>query len=565
VTRRPCWRLIVVVTLAGCSSDDESASTGSAPNNDLFTEIAARAGIDFRLENGKSDAHHIVETMIGGVGWIDYDGDGFFDLYIPNGHDSSIDAWKEGKQSNRLYRNLGNGSFEDVTEAAGVGDRRYSSGVAVADFDNDGDSDLLVTNIGRNTLYRNRGDGTFEDHTEKAGLTHQGSSSSAAWFDLDRDGDLDLFITRYLRYRPGLARRCREGDVNVYCHPRFFSGEPDLLYENRGDGTFVEIGESAGIAKADAANGKGLGVIAADLDGDGWPDLYVANDTTPNFYWHNTGKGLFENRAFDAGVALSSDGIAQAGMGVDWGDVDGDGDFDIHVTNFAGETNNLFLADGKGAFRDGIQRAKLGRSYSRLGFGTLLADLDLDGDLDIVTANGHVDDSVEDSISSAESTYRQPPDFFRGDGTGRFEHASATAGAAFEKSYVARGLASADIDNDGDLDLAMATIDGPLVLLRNNTRSSANGEGPHYLRVRLRGTKSNRDGYGARIEARIGKRTLLREYQSARSYLTAVDPRALFGLGDATKVDELIVTWPSGRVQKLKDVEGNREIVVVEE
>ncbi len=562
--RRWTLPLLVAAALTGCSRDDAGPPERPGDTEGIFSEIAAGAGVHFRLQNGRSDAHHIVETMIGGVGWIDYDGDGDFDLYLPNGHDASIDAWKEGKQSNRLYRNRGDGSFDDVTEAAGVGDRRYSSGMAVADFDNDGDSDLLVTNIGRNTLYRNRGDGTFEDHTEKAGLTHEGSNSSAVWFDLDRDGDLDLYITRYLRYRPRLARSCRERNVNVYCHPRFFAGESDLLYENLGDGTFTEIGRKAGVTRAGPANGKGLGVTAADLDGDGWPDIYVANDTTANFYWRNTGKGRFEDGAFDAGVALSNAGLAQAGMGVDCGDVDGDGDLDIHVTNFAGETNNLFLSNGSGKFRDGVQQANLGRSHGRLGFGTLLADIDLDGDLDIVTANGHVDDSVENSDSPTESTYRQPPDYFRGDGKGRFEHASADAGAAFGQAYVARGLASADIDDDGDLDLAMATIGGPLVLLRNNTRSSAAGEGPNYLRVRLRGTRSNRDGYGARLEARLGERTLVRDCQSARSYLAAVDPRALFGLGKSTKVDELKITWPSGKVQRLENLRANREVVVVE-
>jgi hypothetical protein len=563
-------RLLLLSTAAfvtACGPDPENEEAAGSPDAEvggIFTDVTKRSGIEFRLETGKSEERYLFETMLGGVGWIDFDGDGFLDLYLANGHASSVDAWKEGRESDRLYRNNGDGTFEDVTVAAGIREHRYSNGVAVADYDNDGHSDLLVTNVGRNTLYHNRGDGSFEDVTESAGLTDEGFNASAVWFDADRDGDLDLYITRYLRYRPRLARPCREGDRRVYCDPRFFEGESDLLYENTGDGKFADISAKAGITRAGPADGKGLGVIAGDFDADGWPDIYVANDSTANFLWHNRRDGTFRDRAFEAGVALSASGRAQAGMGVDLGDVNGDGHPDIHVTNFSNETNNLFLGDGKGNFVEGVQRSKLGRSFGRLGFGCILADFDLDGDLDLVTANGHVNDNVDahSDASGSGVTYRQPPDFFRNDGDGKFVDDAQAGGPVFAQAFVGRGLASADFDNDGDLDLALMTLNRSLVLLRNETRED--GKGPHFLRVRLRGTASPRDGYGARIEAQIGDRVAICEYQSGRSYLSAVDPRAIFGLGSATKVDRLTVHWPRGTVQVLEDIAGDREIVIVE-
>ncbi len=561
------WILLsIVVAALGCSDDggdatEDSSSVESLPPG-LFLEVAAKSGVDFRLENGISEAKILIETMAGGVGWVDVDGDGHFDLYLPNGHDSSKNGWKEGAQSNRLYRNRGDGTFEDITEHAGVGDKRFSNGLAIADYDNDGDSDILVTNVGRNTLYRNRGDGTFDDVTESAGVTSQGIHSSAVWFDFDLDGDLDLFITRYLEFRPDLARRCRERGVSVYCHPRFFDGASDVLYENVGGGRFEDISEAAGIAKGGPNAGKGLGVISGDFNGDGRFDLYVANDTTANFFWANLGGGKFKDRAFEAGIALSHAGKAQAGMGVDWGDIDGDGDLDIHVTNFSNETNNLFLHGEGGQFTEGIQKAKLGASFRRLGFGTLFGDYDIDGDLDLVIANGHVDDTVDDNAEKTGVSYRQAPDLFLNEGAGTFTHGNDRAGAAFAEKYVGRGLASCDFDNDGDLDLAMACIGGPVVLLLNTTRDRA--DSPHFLRVRLRGTKSSRDSYGARVVATIGTTTRVFDCQSGRSYLSACDPRILIGLGNATRIDKLQVTWPSGASKVLENVEGDREIEIVE-
>ncbi|MCZ6795152.1 MAG: CRTAC1 family protein [Planctomycetota bacterium] len=552
--RRPA-RLSALVLVLHAAACTERSGPGEAGERPLFREISPGCGVDVKLVNGATGLHFLVETMIGGIGWIDHDGDGDYDLYVANGHESPAQAAELGKSGNRLYANDGSGRFTDVTAKARVGDRRYSNGVAVGDYDGDGDSDLLVTNFGRNTLYRNGGDGTFEDVTVAAGITREGYNMSAVWFDFDHDGDLDLYITRYLDYRPSTARPCRSGDKPVYCHPRYFSGLPDLLYENRGS-SFVEIGRRAGIARSGPHEGKGLGVIAADLDRDGWTDLYVANDTTPNFLWRNRGDGSFEDIAPALGVALNENGATQAGMGVDWGDVNGDGLPDIHVTNYSGEMNNLYVALGGGGFLDSVGRAGLEGSFPLLGFGTLLADFDLDGDLDIVVANGHVNDLAGERGAGTGITYEQSPALYLNDGAGEFREGGARAGPFFRQRRVGRGLASADIDGDGDLDLAVSSLDRPLAILRNEASGNA-------LQVTLVGTKSPRDGYGARLEIEIGSTKRVVEYQSARSYLSAVDPRVVVGLGAARRIDRLTVRWSSGVVQVLEGVEAGR--ITIEE
>ena len=539
----------------GCTHKSPSSRLAA---EGIFSDVSVSSGLDFRLESGARGDHHLIETMLGGLGWIDYDGDGDYDLYVANGHEDSLRGDGDGEATNVLYENDGRGRFHDVTRQAGVGDARYSNGVAVGDYDGDGDSDLLVTNFGRNTLYRNRGDGTFEDVTEAAGLVHTGWGTSAAWLDYDRDGDLDLYVTRYLEYQPGKSRRCVENGALLYCHPRFFPGQADLLYENEGDGRFREVGQRAEIARAGDDEGKGLGVIAADLDEDGWVDVYVANDTTPNFLWRNRGDGTFEDVAFARGVAVDGNGKSQAGMGVDWGDVNGDGHVDIHVTNFSMETNNLYLGGKRGEFFDGAQGAGLGRSYGRLGFGALLVDLDGDSHLDVFIVNGHVDDQVENSARARGTRYRQPPELFLNDGRGKFQLAAEDGGPVFGERFVGRALASSDMDGDGDVDLAIATLDRGVVLLRNNRRPR------HYLTVRLQGSRSNRDAYGARVEVKFGGRRRAFEYQSARSYLAAVDPRLFIALGDAPRVDELTVHWPSGGTQVLRDLPANREVTITE-
>ncbi len=376
---------------------------------------------------------------------------------------------------------------------------------------------------------------------------------------MDRDGDLDLYIARYLQYRPGLSKKCEQGKVPVYCHPRFFPGEPDLLYKNRGDGTFEEVGRQAGIAKAGDHEGKGLGVAAFDFDRDGWIDVYVANDTTPNFLWRNNGDGTFTDLAHARGAALSADGRAQAGMGVDVADANGDGWTDIYVSNFSSETNALYLGSREGVFIESCRRANLGKTFSPLGFGTLFVDVDLDGDPDLVTANGHVNDLVEATDPDTGSTYRQRPSLFLNDGKGVFEEAADRGGPFFSQPVVGRGLASADFDNDGDIDLAFMTIDRSLVLLRNE-----NPAGNRSLTVKLEGRRSPRDGTGARLEAEAGGKRQVFEYSSGRSYLSACDPRAIIGAGQAREIDRLTIHWPSGKMQVLEHLPARGQITIAE-
>ncbi|MBI4585095.1 MAG: CRTAC1 family protein [Planctomycetes bacterium] len=544
--------LVIPFLLASCAGGDSPGG--------LFTEATAPAGIRFQLVSGASGKRFLPETMLGGLGWIDYDRDGDYDLYLANGHSDSYNADQPGKEEDRLYRNNGNGTFTDATAAAGLGDRRYSSGVAVGDYDNDGDSDLLVTNFGRNTLYRNNGDGTFADITEAAGLVETGFNASAVWFDMEDDGDLDLYIARYLRYHPHTSKHCREKENTVYCHPKFFPGEPDLLYRNLGNGKFEEIGRQAGIAKAGDQEGKGLGVVAFDFNRDGFQDIYVANDTTPNFLWKSSGTGSFTDMGYAMGVALSADGKAQAGMGIDLADVNGDGWTDLYVTNFAQETNALYLGSKEGSFTESCQRCNLGNTFIPLGFGTLFVDADLDGDPDIVTVNGHVNDLVELTDPGKGSTYKQRPNLFLNDGTGKFTERAEAGGAFFQERYVGRGLASSDYDNDGVSDLAVMTLDRSAILLRGSNPQHHNS-----LVIKLEGTKSNRDGYGARVEVEVQGRKQVFEVQSARSYLSACDPRLVVGLGRAPAADRVTVYWPSGKAQALAAVPASKRTLVIKE
>jgi hypothetical protein len=549
---------------AGDSRDSDTGNS-TAPVSEamdpasavLFTDVTRLAGIDFRFDNGARGEHYLIETMPGGVGWLDYDGDGDLDLWVPNGHETPLDGEKEGEAGDRLYANDGSGRFTDVTRDAGIDERRYSYGVASADFDNDGDPDVLMTNFGRNTLYSNTGSGRFEDVTERAGITSHGFHTSAAWADIDRDGDLDLFIARYLEYSPRISRACIERTERVYCHPRFFRGQTDVLYENLGDGRFADISERSGIALAGPTEGKGLGVLATDLDGDGLVDLYVANDATPNFHWLNLGRGRFRNAAFELGTAVDENGQAQAGMGVEAGDVDGDGRLDICVTNFSLEYNNLYLAQRDGRYADVARRRGLAPSRDKLGFGIVLIDFDLDGELDQFVANGHVDDGVETSRPGVKSQYRQTPDLYRGLAGGRFEPWGENGGDVLRDTFVARGLASADFDGDGDVDLAIATLDRGVILLRNETPTTI----PRIV-LGLRGTKSSRDAQGAQVLVEIGERRRLYAYGSARSYLSSCDPRIVIALPDRPHADRITVRWPTGTVQSLERVLPGRHLVV---
>jgi hypothetical protein len=523
-----------------------------------FTDVTEQAGIRFRHTNGAEGDLHLPETLGAGGAFLDYDGDGDMDLYLVNGGNL---ARPQNTSPSVLYRNNGDGTFTDVTSNAGVGNAtRYGMGCAVGDYDNDGDPDLYVTNFGPDVLYRNSGDGTFTDVTAQAGVGDPLWSSSATFFDFDRDGDLDLYVANYVLYALDAAYPpCIEGGLRTYCHPRHFEGAPDRLYRNNGDGTFTDVTDAAHATDPGGMyQGKGLGVVAADLDGNGYPDLYIANDDTPNFLFLNNGDGTFTESAVLAGCAYSMDAVAQAGMGVDAADYNGDGRLDVFVTNLSYETNALYRNNGDGTFSDVVYEARLGEeSYLFVGFGTGFADFDNDGDLDLFVANGHILPNIGEMTDVL--TYPQPLQVFANQGDGTFADVSATAGEAFGHEFVSRGAIFGDCDNDGDTDVVVTQSNGRAILLRNDSKRRGN-----WLRVRCIGTASNRDGVGARVLCTVAGRTLLRELHTGASYLSSHDPRVLFGLGDAPAADGVEIRWPSGVVQVLSDVLANQEITVVE-
>ena len=559
---RLVWLVMVgAALLVGCAENGASAPAVPAPavpaaRFDLV-DVAAERGIESLLVNGASPAHYMIETMLGGLAWIDHDGDGDLDLYIAQGHEDPLHGDQPGAVANRLFVNDGEGRFHEAEGAAGAGDHRYSHGVAVGDIDGDDDADLLVTNFGRNTLYENRG-GEFTDITVEAGLVEEGYNMSASFFDMDRDGDLDLYVVRYLEYLPATARPCQHGEQIVYCGPRFFDGQHDLLYRNLGENRFEEISVESGITAQ--SPGKGLGVLTTDLDADGWIDVYVANDTTPNLVWRNLGDGTFEDMGAISGLALSAEGKAQAGMGVDWGDVNADGMKDLIVTNFAKEKNSLYLGQAGGFYSERSGAARLGSTFEPLGFGVALADFDLDGALDLVVANGHVDNMVETHGKGSADQYAQKISLFFGDGDGRFTPVSPAECPMLGQRRVGRGLAIADFDNDGDHDIALQPIGSPLLLFENR----APREGRHWIRLRLIGTASPRDGKNAQVIVTAGGRTRRFEAQSGRSYLSGSDPRVLIGLGEISTIESIRVLWPSGLTQDLGGLEVDREHSIVE-
>jgi enediyne biosynthesis protein E4 len=509
-----------------------------------FVDLAEAAGITFRHENGASPDKQLYETVGSGVAWIDYDNDGWPDLFFANGADVA-----HGKSSpgNALYRNLGNGKFADVTARAGVaGNGMFATGVTVGDYDNDGFLDIYVTGFGRNQLFHNNGDGTFADVTGKAGVAGSGWSTSAAWLDYDRDGYLDLFVARYVDYDIQTAPYCgyKKPGYRMYCHPLEFDGTSNLLYHNNRDGTFTEVARKAGVANP---TGKGLGVAVGDLDGDGWPDVFVANDGVRNFLYHNKRDGTFADVAYSAGVGYNEDGKALAGMGAEIADYDGDGLLDIFFTTFSREYKTLYRNLGKLVFADVSLRAGLKSGFLPLGFGTKLFDFNNDGRLDIFVTNGHVTDNVE--LYDSELSYRQTDQLWENIGDGRFRDVSAQSGPAFHHRHVGRGAAVADFDNDGDLDIVVSECGGRPMLLRN-----AGGNRNHWIAIRARGRESNRFGIGAKVRVTSGGRTQVREINPYGSYLSTSDMRLYIGLGQATKVDRLEITWPSGRKQAVEDV-----------
>ena len=529
---------------------DDAQRTRRTP---VFSDVTEEAGIRFRHVAGLSESKHLPETMGAGAAFFDADGDRDMDLFLVN---SGVLAAPAGGAvaRNALYRNDGNGAFTDVTARSGVGDAGYGMGVAAADYDNDGAVDLYVTNYGSNTLYRNNGDGTFDDVTQAAGVGGHSWSVSSAFADIDNDGDLDLYVVNYVDYDLAM-KPCLNADVGLveYCHPRLYDGQSDTLYRNDGDGSFVDITRRAGVDNA--IEGKGLGIAVADYDNDGWVDIYIANDTTRNFLYQNQGDGTFVDVALASGTGYNGGGLPEGGMGVDFGDYNGDGSLDLIVINSSAETNTLYRNNLDGSFTDVTADAVLAvDSLSMLGFGARFLDYDNDMDLDVFVANGGLQPNVA-LLSGGSATYAQRAQLFENDGAGAYgEVADAAPGTS-----VGRGAAFADYDDDGDTDVYVANSDGRGRLLRNDTEN-----GNSWLRVELAGVRANRDGVGARVVVEAGGRLQARELSGGSSYASASDPRLLLGLGRAQQVDRLAVRWPGGAVQWLGDISPNRTIRIVQ-
>ncbi len=521
-----------------------------------FEDRASTAGITFRHFSGASPQKYLVETMGSGAALIDYDRDGWLDIYFVNGAGK---PGREGTQTTRhaLYRNLGNGRFSDVTSESGVGGYgRYGTGVAVGDIDNDGWPDLFVAHFGPNVLYRNLGDGTFSDVSRQAGVDDPFWGQSAGFFDLDNDGYLDLYVTNYLdlKYETHPVCGAEAPARRSYCDPDAFSGVADRLYRNRGDGTFDDISERSGIANPE---GKGLGVVMADIDGDGRMDIYVANDKTRNFLFKNNGDLTFSDISYFSLTGFNAAGEAEAGMGTDFGDFDGDGLLDLIVTNYDLETNGLYRNLGQETFSDdrwvqGVAKA----SIRMLGFGTGFFDYDNDGDLDLFVANGHVLDDISSYRNNI--SYSQPNQLLE-NRDGRFYDVSKDAGPAFRTTRVSRGTAFGDFDNDGDIDLVVTNIDDSPELLVN--RSNPSGT---WLSLQMVGKTSNRNGIGSRVRVVAGERVRFDQVTGGGSYLSAHDLRMHFGLDRNQVVDLIEISWPSGVVDRLEQIQAN-QVVVVEE
>jgi tetratricopeptide (TPR) repeat protein len=519
-----------------------------------FREAHESVGIDFRYFAGETGNKYLIESMGGGVAVIDYDGDGWPDLYFTQGARIPLDP-TDDTYRDRLFRNLGDGRFEDVTLAAGLGDSRYSQGCVAGDIDNDGDTDLIVANWGENALYVNNGDGTFVEAARQWGLAGSRWHASLALADFDRDGNLDLYAATYL-LEP--LRTCRTSDGRVAaCNPRNYEAEQDVLYRNRGDGTFEDVSSTAGIL---APDGKGLGLMVSDLNGDGWPDLYVANDGTPNFLFRNLGEdypdGLhFVEEGLTSGSAVGHDGLAQGSMGIACSDFNGDGRPDMYVTNFYMECSAFYWNQGDMSFTDAIRSVGLyAATRPMLGFGTQAADFDLDGWPDLFVTNGHIDD-----FRFRGEPWKMPPQVFRNQRDGTFADVSQNCGDFFRGHYLGRGVARVDWDRDGLPDIVVSHLDGPAALLRNETQSAGNS-----LIIELHGVESNRDAIGAVLKIKIGTETRIQEICGGDGYYASNERRQVIGLGKATVIDELEIRWPSGAVQSLVNVAAGQEIYAIE-
>jgi hypothetical protein len=507
--------------------------------------VTAAAGIEFRHNNGAFGAKYLPETLGPGCAFLDYDGDGWLDVLLVNGMDWP--GHKKQRTTPRLYRNNRNGTFTDVTESAGLAVEMYGMGVAVGDYNNDGFPDVLITCVGQNRLFHNTGKGHFIEVTEKAGLGGRSAlSTSAMWFDFDRDGHLDLFVCNYVKWSPEHDVFCSvDGKHKSYCTPEAYRGSTCWLFHNRGNGTFEDVTAKSGIFDTSS---KSLGVAMLDYDHDGWPDLVVANDTQPNKLYRNLRNGTFEEIGVRAGIAFSEDGKARAGMGIDVADFDNTGTPGIAITNFDDEMIALYRAGAGGTYTDTAMKSGVGQaSRNSLGFGCVFFDAALNGRLDLIAANGHIDETVRNIRSNVG--YAQPPHLFLNVGTGRFRDAAAQVGSDFAAPKVARGIACGDFDRDGDIDILMTTNRGPAILYRNDVTS-----GNRSIRFKLRGTKSNRDAIGAVVRVFTPDGTQSRMVKTGSSYLSQSELAVTFGLGKRDRVDRVAIEWPSGRVEDHKNL-----------
>jgi len=518
-----------------------------------FVDVTSSAGIQFRHNSGAYGGKLLPETLGPGCAFLDYDSDGWQDILLVNGTDWP--GHKRERSTLKLYRNNRNGTFSDVTRAAGLDIEMYGMGVAAGDYNNDGYPDILITCVGQNRLFKNTGKGTFVDVTKSSGLGgRQALSTSAIWFDFDRDGLLDLFVCNYVKWSPEHDVFCSlDGKNKSYCTPEAYRGETCWLFHNRGDGTFEDVTASSGIFDSSS---KSLGVAMLDYDQDGWPDLLVANDTQPNKLYRNQRNGTFKDVAIEAGIAFSSEGKARAGMGVDVADFDNSGTPGVAITNFDNEMIGLYRVSN-GNFADVATQSGVGLpSKNTLGFGCVFLDADLDGALDLAVVNGHIDDTVRNVRGVG---YAQPPQLFLNNGKGIFHDVAAEISGGFSQPKVGRGLAYGDFDRDGDLDLLMTTNHGPAYLYRNDQLA-----GNRSIRFRLVGTKSNRDGIGASLKIFHNGSIQSRLVKGGSSYLSQSELPVTFGVGKQDKINRVVIQWPSGRTEEYKDLTTGRAYECVE-
>ena len=529
------------------------AATETTPSTIRFTDVTAAAGIKFHHNAGKTGKKFLPETMGSGVAFFDADGDGWPDILLINSKDWSP---RGHKSLPALYRNNRNGTFTDITAGSGLDIELYGMGVAAADYDNDGREDVYITALDGDHLFHNEGGGKFRDVTAASGIHNASFGTSAAWFDYDRDGKVDLFVANYVQWTEAGDLRCSlDGVTKSYCTPESYKGNKSRLFHNLGGGKFEDVTDKAGVGDPTS---KALGVTILDYNGDGWPDIFVSNDTQPNKLYRNNRNGTFTEEGMTAGVAFGEDGVARGAMGVDAADYDRSGRPHLLVGNFSNQMLGLYHNEGNGLFVDEAPRSTVGRaSLLSLAFGVFFFDYDLDGYPDIFAANGHIDEEI--NRVQPKVHFQQSPLLFRNVGHGQFENVSGRMGADFERPIVARGAAYADFDHDGDLDVIINTNNGPAYLLRND-----GGNRNHWLNIRLIGTKSNRSAIGAivRIESASGKQWGM--VRSGSSYCSQSDLALTFGLGNDNKVTRLEVDWPSGAKQQLTDVPANQFIKIEE-